>query len=181
MLDVALDLLVVGGEPAITIGTVAERANVTRALLYKHFDNRDDLIIELYRREARRLDDEIVALVTSTPGGFEPKLRAMVRALLAATDRWGTIFNPLRHTPAGQVGRRENRARNRRTIQYFARLAADDYDLPTGDVARAMTIILGGLDPLMWMVRADTRADDRERLVDLYVTMAINALRGLPR
>jgi len=172
-------LLLTGGESAITIGTVAERAHVTRALLYKHFDNRDDLIIELYRREAKRLDDELVTAVTSTPGGFEPKLRAMVAGLLDATDRWGTIFNPLRHTAAGQVGRREARGRNRRTIQYFARLAADDYGLPQRDVATAMTILLGGLDPLMWMVRRDTSAADRRALVDLYVALAINGLRGL--
>lgn len=179
LLDVALDLLLTGGEPAITIGSVAERAGVTRALLYKHFDNRDDLIVELFRREAKQLDAQLIELVTNTPGGFEPKFRAMVRGLLDATDKWGTIFNPLRDTAAGQVGRREQRPRTRRTINYFAGLAAEDYDLPSGAVPQALTVLFGGLDPLMRMVRPGMGDADRDELVDLYVTMVIDALCGL--
>lgn len=179
LLDVALDLLVHEGEPAVTIGSVAERAGVTRTLVYKHFENRDDLIIHLYRREAKQLDDHLVEVVLGTPGGFEPKLRAMVTGLLEAVDKWGTVFNPLAHTAAGSIGRREARSRNRRTIRYFARLAARDYGLPVDRAEAAVAVLLGGLDPLMWRSRPEPA--DRAHLVDLYVTMAVNALSGLAR
>lgn len=179
LLDLALDVLVREGEPAVTIGSVAERAGVTRTLVYKHFENRDDLIINLYRREAKQLDEQLVELVLGTPGGFEPKLRAMVTGLVDAVDKWGTVFNPLAHTAAGSIGRREARSRNRRTIDYFAGLAARDYGLSAELAEPAVAVLLGGLDPLMWRSRPDTA--DRERLVDLYVTMAVNALTGLAR
>lgn len=158
---------------------MAERAGVTRTLVYKHFENRDDLIVALYRREATLLDQQLVALVRNTPGGFEPKYRAMVRGLVEATDRWGTIFNPLRHTVAGTIGRREARSRDRRTLAYFAGLAADDFDLTDTAATRAVAVLLGGLDPLMWMVRPRTSATEREQLVDMYMSMATHALRSL--
>ena len=179
LLDLALDLLVREGEPAITIGSIAERAGVTRTLVYKHFENRDDLIINLYRREAKQVDEHLVELVLGTPGGFEPKLRAMVAGLLDAVDKWGTVFNPLAHTAAGSIGRREARSRNRRTIEYFAGLATRDYGLSRERAEPALAILLGGLDPLMWRSRPEPA--DRAQLVDLYMTMAVNALAGLAR
>ena len=36
------------------MGVVADRAGVTRALVYKHFANKHDLLVALYRREKRR-------------------------------------------------------------------------------------------------------------------------------
>lgn len=175
----ALDILRADGERGISIGSVAERAEVTRALVYKHFDNRDDLIIALYRREAKRLERHLIELVNGTAGGFEPKLRALVRGLLDATDVWGSVFNPLRGTAAGPVGRRERRERQDRTIGYFADLAADDYDLPADRVLLAIRVLWGGLDPLMWLVRPGNDAAERDELVDLYVSMVVDAVRGL--
>ena len=179
LLDIALDLLVRDGEPAVTIGAVAERAAVTRTLVYKHFENRDDLIVALHRREAERLDHDLVALVTSTPGGFEPKFRAMVRGVLAATDQWGTIFNPLARTAAGTIGRREARTRNRRTISYYARLAAQDYGLDRETAELAVAVQLGGIDALMWRTRPGASEADRDRLVDAYTAMTVGALGAL--
>lgn len=179
LLDVALHVLVSEGEAAITVGSVASHADVTRALVYKHFDNRDDMIIELHRREAERLDKELTEVVFAAPRGFEPKFRALVLGLLDSVDRWGTIFNPLRHTAAGPVGRRDQRARNRRNEEYFARLATRDFDLGEVDTPTAVRLLFGGLDPLMSMVRTDMTREEKIALGDLYVGMAVDALRGL--
>lgn len=179
LLDVALDLLVDHGETAITVGTVAANANVTRALVYKHFENRDDLIIELHRREAGRLTAELTERVTAAPASFEPRFRALVVGLLDSVDRWGTIFNPLRFTAAGPVGRREQRTRNREMAGYFAHLASREFGLGEVDVPTAMRVLLGGVDPLMTMIRPDTTDEEKARLADLYVGMTVDALRGL--
>jgi AcrR family transcriptional regulator len=179
LLDVALDILVHDGEPAVTVGSVAARAGVTRALVYKHFENRDDLVIHLYRREAERLTTEITQLVAAAPSGFESKFRAMVLGMLDSADRLGTIFNPLRHTAAGPIGRREQRVRNRQTLEYYAHLATHDFELGDADASTAIRILLGGIDSLMSMIRPDTSADEKHRLADLYVGMTVDALRGL--
>ncbi len=179
LLDSALEVLAREGEPAVTIGSVAERAGVTRTLVYKHFDNRDDLLIELNRRESKRVDRELIALVQHTEGGFEPKMRALVRGLLDSVDRWGTVFVPLRDTAAGPVRRREGRSRNQRTLEYFTELAAADYGLTDDDAREILTILLGGLDPLMWMVRASTPIAERERLTERFVRLQVAALSTL--
>ncbi|MEP1124459.1 MAG: TetR/AcrR family transcriptional regulator [Ilumatobacter sp.] len=179
LLDAALWVLAEEGEPAVTIGSVAERAGVTRTLVYKHFDNRDDLLIELNRRESRRVDRELIALVQDTEGGFEPKMRALVRGLLDSVDRWGTVFVPLQDTAAGPIRRREGRSRHRRTLDYFADLAVADYGLDEETAHEALRILLGGLDPLMWMVRPSTPHAERARLTDRFVNMQIAALSAL--
>lgn len=181
LLDVALDLLIESGIGSVTMGAVATRADVTRALVYKHFDNRDDLVIELQRREARRLDREIVAVVQATPGGFEPKLRAMTLSFVAAADRWESVFSPLGSTVAGPIGRREQRRRDQRSLEYFTRLAVDDYDLDPAIAPDVVAIGLGGLDVVMASARRTPDVGRREELAELFVGMVVGALISLRR
>ena len=96
LLDVAKALVKEVGPHAVTMGLVADRARVTRALVYKHFDNSDDLLHALYKREARGLDHHIRAVVEAAPDGFEPKLRAFIGATLDAAEEHGPFFTPLR-------------------------------------------------------------------------------------
>lgn len=178
LLDIAFELLLAGGEAAITIGSVAERANVTRTLVYKHFENRNDVIVELHRRERTRLDDELIAITANANDGFEPKLRAMVRGLLDAAERWGTVFNPLRRV-AGSPTQRERRLRDRRAVAFFTDLAVEDYGLPPEITWSAMRVLLGGLEPLMWQVPRASTVAHRDALTDLYVGLVLDALAGL--
>jgi hypothetical protein len=103
----------------------------------------------------------------------------LVVGLLDSVDRWGTIFNPLRHTAAGPVGRREQRARNRQTVDYFAHLATREFELGEADAPTAVRILLGGIDPMMAMIRPDTSSAEKAALAEMYVGMAVDALRGL--
>ena len=121
----------------------------------------------------------MIALVQQTSGGFEPKMRALARGLLDSVDRWGTVFVPLRDTAAGPVRRREGRSRNRRTIDYFTELAVADYGLDEDTAREALRLLLGGLDPLMWMVRASTPTEERHRLADRFVQIQVAALNDL--
>lgn len=179
LLDIALELLIESGVTAITMGAVAERAEVTRALVYKHFDNADALVIELQRREARRVDREIVDVVQAAPGGFEPKLRAMVHSLVMAADEWESIFSPLGSSVAGEVGRREQRRRDQRSLGYFARLAADDYELDEVLAAQAVKICFGGLDAVMATARRTHDPAERVALADLYVGLVTGAVAAI--
>ncbi len=92
LLEVTKALVLERGTAAITMGAVAERAEVTRALVYKHFANSEELLASLYRRESKRLDRAMSDVVTAAPAGFEAKLRALVRAALAASEEHGVFF-----------------------------------------------------------------------------------------
>ena len=179
LLDVARDLLLDAGEAAITFGAVAERAEVTRALVYKHFENRDDLILQLQRRESQRVDRELSDIVVKTPGGFESKLRALVYALVASTDRWDALFAPLQGTTPRRGGRRVQRRRDRRAVKYFTQLAIDDLGVRPADASRSISMLLGGIDPLLAMVVPETTDAERRRYADLYVALVISALASL--
>lgn len=179
LLDVAQALVAERGAAHVTMGTVASRADVTRALVYKHFGNRSDILAALYRREARKLDRALRRLVEAAPEGFEPKLRAFIRGLLGAVDTHASVIVPLRPFGAGPTSRKDRRQRDRQTVGYFSQLASSEFEL-TDEVARpAISILFAGIDSLLAQAAARRPSADRAVLEELYVQLTMNALAGL--
>ncbi len=179
LLDVAKDLLDDGDPRAVTMGTVAERAEVTRALVYKHFDNRDDILAALYRREAAQLDREIRRAVIDAPDGFEPKLRAFIASVLEAVGTHGAFFAPLRSFGTGTDFRREQRSWDRRTLGYFTSLAVRDLGVDDREARVALAVLFSGISALLDRARIRPGPEAWGELEDTYVRMTIAALRGL--
>lgn len=178
LLDVAKELVNEAGPDAVTMGTVAERAELTRALVYKHFENRHDILSALYRREAAALDAHIRDGVMAAPDGFEPKLRAFVGACLDAVSEHGRFFSPLR-SAGGPSARDQQRRWNRRTGAYFVGLAATEFGLDQATAGSAMGVLFGGIQALLSQMRRSPSEERRRFLEDTYVTMTIGALRQL--
>lgn len=178
LLDVAFELLRDGGPEAVSMGSVAERAEVTRALVYKHFANRGEVLNAVYRREAARLDAAMVAEVSAAKG-LEARLRSFVQAVLRAVDTHGWIFLPLQPQSAERGHRREQRTRDRRTVRAFADMAAREFGLSRSDATIAVAVLLSGVTALRSQARARPSAAERKRLEELYVDLALGALRSL--
>ena len=107
------------------MGPVAARAGVTRALVYKHFANKDDLLAgPLPARGTPASTGRSAPVSTAAPEGFEPKLRAFIGASLDAVEEHAPFFTPLRATGADDAFRQGRRSRDRGTVGYFAALAA---------------------------------------------------------
>jgi AcrR family transcriptional regulator len=176
LLDVTRELLAEGGPRAVTMGTVADRAEVTRALVYKHFDNKHDLLAAAYQREAKQLDRAIRVQVTEAPDGFEPKLRAFTRAVLGAVGEHGRFFASLRAFGATDATRRDQRSWDRRTVAYFSDLAATEFALDARTARTVMSILLSGVDALVGQVRAKSTAEELRFLEDTYVHATLGAL-----
>jgi AcrR family transcriptional regulator len=88
VLDAALAIAIERGVREVTIGTVAERLNVTRPVVYSCFADRVELLRALLDREsAILLADATEALRHGHPDGDEAVFVAGFRALLAAVDR----------------------------------------------------------------------------------------------
>jgi AcrR family transcriptional regulator len=69
LLDVASALLDEQGATAVTMERLAERADVSKALPYKHFDNADAVLVALYQRASVRLGRQVwTALEEAGPG-----------------------------------------------------------------------------------------------------------------
>lgn len=178
LIEIAFELLRDGGPDQVTMGTVAERAKVTRTLVYKHFANREDLLGATFRTQAEKLDAAMVAEVNAIHG-FEARLRTFVRAVLRAVDTHGWIFVPLHAYSLESGFRGEQRARNRRTVHFFAKLASDEFQLPLSDATAALGILLSGIGSLRIQAREKTDSVDRKFLEDLYVDLVMAALTSL--
>lgn len=88
VLDAALAIAIECGVPAVTIGAIAERLDVTRPVVYACFADRVELLHALLDRENEILIKEaIAALPRDRREGDEEVFVAGFQALLAAVDR----------------------------------------------------------------------------------------------
>lgn len=61
ILDAAAELIAEAGVDATTTRTIADRAGVSAAALYRFFENRDQILDRLLQRDLVRLDDHLQA------------------------------------------------------------------------------------------------------------------------
>src|SRR2546430_12622576 len=106
ILDAAAALVAAGDVEAVSMETVAERAGVSRPLVYKHFANRGELLAALYEREAALLHAELAADVEAA-NTVEEMFRALIRGALRAPARRGATLAALRSGRLRRPARRE--------------------------------------------------------------------------
>lgn len=181
LLDIAKEMVVDEGPSSVSMGSVADRAGVTRALVYKHFENKDVLLAELFRREARALDAQIRQVVDAAADGFELKLRAFVGACLDASGTHGRFFAPLRGVGRDRSARDQQRRWDRRTVEYFATLATEEFDLDARTATSAIRVLFSGIQTLLSQMNRGPGTEQRRFLEDTYVDMALGALDRLSR
>jgi AcrR family transcriptional regulator len=179
LLDIARALVEEGGLANVTMATVAERAEVTRTLVYKHFANRDAILGALYQREAAALDGALRRQVAAAPDGFEPKLRAFAVAVAHAADTRAQFFVPLR--PFGRTAdqRQTQRSWDSRTSTYFATLAAEEFGLDRKLARSAVAVLLSGIVAQLTQPGTRRPAGRRDAQIDLYVRLAVGALEAV--
>ena len=163
------------------MGAVADRAEVTRALVYKHFANRDDILTALYQREARALDRELRRKVAGAPDGLEPKLRAFIHGVLEAVGTHSELFVPLRPFGQDKTQKREQRAWDKLTVRFFTDLAVDELGMEERVARAALGILLSGLSSLLEQARANRTPAHHLFLEDLFVEITVNSLHALAR
>ena len=76
-----------------SVDLIAERAEVGRATLYRHFPTREDLLRAIYRRA---LDDAAAAIEAADPesGPAAAALRRVIAAVLEVGDRYRFVTQP---------------------------------------------------------------------------------------
>ena len=175
LLDAAVALVRAKGVQVVSMEAVAERAGVSRPLVYKHFANRDELLAAAYRREASKLHLDLASEVASS-GSIEEMYRALLRGSMRATVERGPIFAAL-----GAAGgwnrdiRREQRSRNRETVRAFAAVAARQYGLERRRSTSATAVLLGALDAVLAQWRTDPTEENGGILEETYLAMVVGA------
>src|SRR5438270_10809807 len=176
LLDAATEIVASGDLDALSMEAVAVRAGVSRPLVYKHFANKGELLAAVYRREAVAFDAEIVAAVQGAEG-LEDMLRAMLRAIFRGAGSRGDTFTMLlRAAGRHATVRSEQRARDRRSVRFFARVAAAEFGLEPREARSAMSMLLSGIDAVVAQWRAHRSAAQERFLEDLYVGLVLGGL-----
>jgi len=179
LVDAAAALVAEGGVDAVSMESVASRADVSRPLVYKHFANRHELLAAVYRREMAAAEAIVVEAVGRAEG-FEPKIRAMIRSILESVPIYAPIFTPLERAGVRDAAyRKEQRARNRRTVRFFARLATAEYGLGEAEAKAATAVLLSGIDSVRSQAQSRPSPERSRFLEDLYVDLVVGGLRRL--
>jgi AcrR family transcriptional regulator len=95
ILAAALDVFAAAGYHETTLESVAERAGISKALIYEHFDSKRNLHRALLERYMQELLERVAGAIGPAPPG-EPRLRAGVEAFLdfveERRDAWRFVF-----------------------------------------------------------------------------------------
>jgi AcrR family transcriptional regulator len=175
LLDAAVALVRTKGVEEVSMETVAEHAEVSRPLVYKHFANRNELLAAVYRREASTLHEELASAV-STAGDVEEMYQALLRGSIRAIAERGEIFTVLRAAGGWNRDiRREQRARDRGTIRIFAAVAARQYGLEGKRATSVTAVLLGALDSILAQWRRDPSERCADTLEETYLAMVLAA------
>lgn len=179
LMDAAAEMVAAGDADSVSMEAVAQRSGVSRALVYKHFANRQALLHALYERESTHLHRALSEAVQRA-STLEDMLRALVTGALAAQAERGATFAAL----ASQAGRpREQRDRQRRrdaeTLRHFTRQAVAELDLDE-DVARtALGLALSSISVVLGRWRRQPSPAHAAVLADTWLAMTIGGLRSL--
>src|SRR5438309_1541599 len=181
LLDAAAELVAAGDVEAVSMEAVAERAGVSRPLVYKHFANRNDILAAVYQRESALLHAELTADVSAAET-LEETFRALIHGALRAQASRGATFATLRMAGLRTRERREEqRQRDRTTLRYFASQAVRQFDLDRTQARAAVAILLGAIDAALAQWRARPTRDHAALLEDTYVSLAMGGLEQLSR
>lgn len=179
LLDSAAALLEAGGAAAVTMEAVAAHAGVSRPLVYKHFANRDDLVVALFRRESASFDAEVATALGGVTG-LDAVVRTSAEAIVEGFGRRRRVLGPLLQGDSIDPAlRRAQRERTRRNNRWYRDLVVTECGIAPERAQVAVTVMFGGLVALISHGIARLGDDERAQVVDAYVDMVMGGLDRL--
>lgn len=98
VLDAALAITVEQGVGQVTVGSIADRLQVTRPVIYACFADRVEIITALLERETAALHDALIAALEAGRGekresAFITGFQSLLRAVAERPDSWRVVFS----------------------------------------------------------------------------------------
>lgn len=179
LLDAAASLVEGGDTDAVSMDAVAEAAGVSRALVYKHFANRRELLSALYQRESALLHAQLSDAVGRT-ASLEEMLRALIEGALDAQASRAATFVALATGGGRPRSQRDvQQRRDRQTLVYFSRQAETELGLDEATARAALGMALSTIPAVLAQWRRRPTAENAALLADTYVSMTMGGLRAL--
>jgi AcrR family transcriptional regulator len=181
LLTAAAGILTDDSVEAVTMEAVAERAGVSRPLVYKHFANRGELLAAVYQREAAVLHDELATAVRQA-ATVTDKFRTLIRGALKAQADRGTALAALRAAGGwNHALRQEQRQRDQTTVRYFATYVSRELGVGEPQATLAVSILLGAIETVLAQWRGRPTRRYAIQLEDAYVTLVTGGLAQLAK
>jgi AcrR family transcriptional regulator len=182
LLGAAQEVFVAQGYHAAAMDEIAERAGVSKPVLYQHFPSKLELYLALLDQHAERLVDRVREALASTTDN-KARVAASVSAYFDFVDGGDGAFrlvfeSDLRNDPA--VAERVERM-TQACVDAIAETIAHD----TGYRAEEAQLLSIGLSGLMevgarWWLTSPDRIP-KERAVELLMGLAWRGISGAPR
>jgi AcrR family transcriptional regulator len=181
LLDALLTVVGDGDLDTVSMESVADRAGVSRPLVYKHFPNRTEILTALYVREGQRLHEELSVDVQAADT-IEEKYRALFHGSIRAAKDRGQIFAVLRSAADmnGQL-RKIARERDRRTVEFYAQHTMDELGSPRPRTEAVTAMLLAAIAPSLSLWHARPSEDYAAELEDAFMCIVSSTLAELAR
>lgn len=178
LLDAALRIVAEGGFADVSIAALAERAGVTRPVVYDSFGSRDEVLQDLIERETSRMQ-VAVERAMAEPFAEAPStalatgLSRFLDEVRAMPDTWRLVYFPIAGVPPALRARVE-RARDdlRAPLQrMIGEWLAGRSDAETVDLDVLVLLTQGVIQTAARLALDDPEHFDTERLVGLLAVL----------
>jgi AcrR family transcriptional regulator len=181
LLGAAQEVFVAQGYHAAAMDDIAERAGVSKPVLYQHFPGKLELYLALLEEHAAELTRRVEAALASTTDN-QKRVAASIGAYFEFVDGDGEGFrlvfeSDLRNDPA--VRERVERM-TADCVEAITEVIAHDTGFPVAE-ARLLSVGLTGMAEIgarWWLSSADRL--EKRRAVELLVTLAWRGISGAP-
>jgi AcrR family transcriptional regulator len=179
ILAAALDLLAEGGYASAGVQAVAARAGVATGSLYRHFESKDDLFTEVFRRAAARELAAVqdVARDDGRPAGERIAAAAEAfarRALAEPTRAYALLAEPV--DAAVDTERLAFRRGYRDVFARTLQQGIDSGELAPHDTETVAAALVGALGEALVGPLSSRRQGDHESLIATLVSFTASAV-----
>lgn len=182
LLDAALSVFVAQGYHSAAMDDIADKAGVSKPVLYQHFPGKRDLYLALLDESAAALMDAVRDAMLSTTDN-KARVRATVSAYYKFVEDKTGAFRLVFESDL--IGEPEVRDRlesvERQCADAVAAVIAEDTGLPDAE-ARLLGAGLAGIAQVTartWAANGEPLP--RDQAIDLVASLAWRGIRGFPR
>jgi len=173
LLDAAADLLDLGGLEAVTLRAVGARAGVTRGAPYRHFPDKESLLIAIGTRAWDRLGAQTQALRADASLPAPTKLRSALHALIDIARSQPHLYQLMFSNPPGDPTALARAAQHSQTefLTIVADLVGDQDARRYGALLIASANGIAGLEVSSQLADKKWGGISSEELIDTLVGM----------
>ncbi len=182
LLEAAQEVFVEAGYHAAAMDDIADRAGVSKPVLYQHFPGKLDLYLALLDQHSTELTDLVVAAMATTTDNAQ-RVAATIEAYFEFVDRDGAAFRLVFESDltSEDAVRERVDTTSAITAQAIAQVIAEDTQLPA-DEAQLLGVALSGMAQVCaryWLAQGSSIP--RSEAARLVSTLAWRGLGGFPK